>query len=522
MTAKPLRIACAFVLAVSFGILGCDPGADLPWTATGGKPADTDDAPEADRQPPAPEASGRETWDIYTIQDSRVGYGRTSVKEVSRSGQPLLRVEGMMQVTVKRFGEESKQEMRFESMETPEGVLVGFDVTMEQGRVPVRVMGSAFGGQLRLETVTHGKKTTSKIPWKPEYGGFHAPEQTLLDKPMKPGEKRTIHALILGVFQVAAIEMHAKDYEPVKLPTGTRDLLCIDTITRFPDGTALKGTVWTDRTGEMFKEFTQAMNLTTYRVPKEIALEETEPSDLDLGLDIAVKLDRPIVNPHETKQIRYRVELEGGDPATVFASGISQKVESIDPHTAEVTFYAVRPGDDNVNPDAPADPPTRADREPNNFIQSDDAVIVADAKKATGDRTDPWQVAVALEKYVHDEMTEKNFSQAFATAAEVAKSREGDCSEHAVFLAALARARGIPARVAFGLIYLAPEKAFFYHMWTEVYVRGRWVPLDAVLARGGIGAAHLKLGNSDLEGATAMSALLPVIQVIGRLKVERL
>ena len=41
-----------------------------------------------------------------------------------------------------------------------------------------------------------------------------------------------------------------------------------------------------------------------------------------------------------------------------------------------------------------------------------------------------------------------------ATAAEVARSREGDCTEHAVLLAALARARGIPARVAMGLVYV--------------------------------------------------------------------
>ena len=98
--------------------------------------------------------------------------------------------------------------------------------------------------------------------------------------------------------------------------------------------------------------------------------------------------------------------------------------------------------------------PTEDDLRPNSFIQSDDPLIVADAKKAAGDETDPWRVAVALERYVNREVTKKDFTQAFATAAEVAKSREGDCTEHAVFLAALARARGIPARVAIGLVYM--------------------------------------------------------------------
>ena len=35
-----------------------------------------------------------------------------------------------------------------------------------------------------------------------------------------------------------------------------------------------------------------------------------------------------------------------------------------------------------------------------------------------------------------------------------ARTRSGDCSEHAVLLTALLRARGIPARVSHGLVYL--------------------------------------------------------------------
>ncbi len=85
---------------------------------------------------------------------------------------------------------------------------------------------------------------------------------------------------------------------------------------------------------------------------------------------------------------------------------------------------------------------------------------MADAKQAAGDEKDPWRVAVALERFVNREVKKKDFTQAFASAAEVAKTREGDCTEHAVFLAALARARGIPARVAIGLVYLEGEQAF--------------------------------------------------------------
>ena len=165
--------------------------------------------------------------------------------------------------------------------------------------------------------------------------------------------------------------------------------------------------------------------------------------------------------------------MEGGDPASVFVTGPSQAVKSIDAHTAEVTVYAIRPGQPGGNPAAPPERPTADDRRPNSFIQSDDPLIVADAEKAAGRETDPWRVAVALERYVNREVKNKDYTQAFATAAEVAKSLEGDCTEHAVFLAALCRARGIPARVAIGLVYMQGAAAFGYHMWTEVYIDKR-------------------------------------------------
>jgi transglutaminase-like putative cysteine protease len=260
------------------------------------------------------------------------------------------------------------------------------------------------------------------------------------------------------------------------------------------------------------------MEMEVYRTSKADALEKVDAVGPDLFSSMMIKVDRPVPHPHQTQQARYRVHLEGGDPAGVFVTGPTQAVKSLDAHTAEITVYAVRPGRSDGNPNAPADPPTDDDLRPNTFIQSDDPTIVADAEKAAGGRRDPWQVATALESYVNREVKNKDYTQAFATAAEVAKSLEGDCTEHAVFLAALMRARGIPARVAVGLVYLESKQAFFYHMWTEVYIDKRWVPVDGTLALGGIGVGHLTIAQSNLK--SAFSAFLPVMQVAGRLRIE--
>jgi hypothetical protein len=59
-------------------------------------------------------------------------------------------------------------------------------------------------------------------------------------------------------------------------------------------------------------------------------------------------------------------------------------------------------------------------------------------------------------------------------------------------------------------------------MWNEVWIADRWVPMDATLGQGGIGADHLKLGDSSLASGSPLADLISVIQVFGRLELELL
>jgi transglutaminase-like putative cysteine protease len=295
--------------------------------------------------------------------------------------------------------------------------------------------------------------------------------------------------------------------------------LRIETIARLPGGQKIEGTVWCDATGDILKNFTPMVGLEIIRSTQEEAMKTPGAVNFDLFSKMLVHVDRPLERAHQTKKVRYRVRLDRDNPAEVFPVGPTQAVRSIDAHTAELTVYAVRP-DVAGNADAPAGKTTDGDLRPNTFIQSEDSVIVADAKKAAGSETDPWRTAVLLERFVRDEVKNKNYSQAFATAAEVARSREGDCTEHGVFLAALARARKIPARIAVGLVYVQDQQSFFYHLWTEVHIGGRWIPIDGTLGLGGIGAGHLKIAQSNFQGASVYDAFAPVVRVCGQLHVE--
>jgi transglutaminase-like putative cysteine protease len=214
----------------------------------------------------------------------------------------------------------------------------------------------------------------------------------------------------------------------------------------------------------------------------------------------------------------YRATVKTGKIEGVFPSGLSQQVAIKDERTAEVTVLAVRP--DSPATAAAAGRPTSDDLAPSSYLQSDDPAIVALARSVATSEKDPWLVACALEKHVDATIQLKNFSQAFATAAQVARSLEGDCTEHAMLLAALCRARQIPARCAFGLIYFEPLKGFAFHMWTEVWISDRWVPLDGTLGHGGIAADHLKLGDTSLSGPSSLADLLAVTTAFGRLELQ--
>jgi hypothetical protein len=527
------RFAAAALLFATLLGAGCsrsgDAAAEVP-------PAKPEHAPPAATNAPAAAASTapaaavpalssagetRETWDVVTIQGARVGYIQTRVTRGQYQGRPAVRVEGVHHLVIMRAGDPSTQEIRFVSLETPAGKLIQFQTETQFGPAPMRTAGRVEGDRLVLETASVGKTENSVIPWPAECGGLYAMELSLQREPMQPGQTRTLRSLLPGLNVPVTSNLTAQRYESVTLLSGSYELLRIDTQVQFPDGTKLPGTVWVDRTGEMLKNFSELLNLETFRATKAQALDQKDVGRYDLMARLSIPLAKPMALGHAAKRVRYRLTLEGKDPAAVFVSGPSQQLRSLDAHTAELTVTALRPG---AGPAAltPADRQAHMDDlRPSNYLQTEDPVVVAMAKEASaGAAADPWSVAVALERYVRQNITRKDFSQAFATAAEVARSRNGDCTEHALLLAALARVCGIPARVAVGLVYVEPSAAFGYHMWTEVYVAGVWIPADATLGRGGIGAAHLKLANSNLRTGDAFASFLPVLNVMGRLKIE--
>jgi transglutaminase-like putative cysteine protease len=152
--------------------------------------------------------------------------------------------------------------------------------------------------------------------------------------------------------------------------------------------------------------------------------------------------------------------------------------------------------------------------QPEPLIQSDDPRIVEAADRYSERRPyirqSPRRVAERLNRAVHD-LIEKEITISVPSAVQVLETRRGDCNEHTVLFVAMARALGLPARTAVGLVYL--NGAFYYHAWPEVWL-DEWVAVDPTFGQVPADAAHLRF----VVGGLAQQ--VEIARLIGRLEIE--
>jgi hypothetical protein len=259
--------------------------------------------------------------------------------------------------------------------------------------------------------------------------------------------------------------------------------------------------------------------LVTYTVDRDEALKAISGRELDQAVQSLIPTDF-IKHPHRHRKLTYKITFTGTDLAKLIPSGPTQSVQQTGPKTVLVTVVAAKPAARVISDRQPTQDYLKSNR----YLQTQDQRVIQHARRAARDQFDPWKICVAMERYVFEKLTQKNFSTALATAADVAQSLEGDCTEHAVLLAAMVRTRKIPSRLVGGLVYLERKGFPFFggHMWTEVFVGGQWLPLDATLGLGSIGAGHLKLATSSFadDAPIPVTLFLPLMKLIGHMKIQ--
>jgi len=161
-------------------------------------------------------------------------------------------------------------------------------------------------------------------------------------------------------------------------------------------------------------------------------------------------------------------------------------------------------------PDLNGGPELRAYLAPEDFIESDDPVLIKKAKELTAGSRDSWEAARRLSRWVAEEIGYD--IPGGASARNTYDVREGECGAHSRLFAAFCRAVGIPARVVWGCMYVSNlGGSFGQHAWNEVYMgENGWIPLDTTareidyadsghIRLGVLKSAHIALNPKQME-----------------------
>lgn len=376
-------------------------------------------------------------------------------------------------------------------------------------------------------TTTQGPTTTTSTAALPE-GSWLTPaaaERFMIQR-FKSGAKEITVRTLNPEYGTTPISTTYRGFEPETIEAMGRRIEAFKCTVETSIMPEAKNTEWVDSEGELVKGEMKLgdIPILTKRCTKEEALAAGAAVRPDAMVGTLVKPDKAIPFPRRAKKAVYVLSVTEGEPLAIPATG-SQKVEAIDKQSVRVTVTTGQ-----FDPAPETDIANAAYLRATPICNIDDEKIKEIAARAVKKvPEDPCERAEAIRRFVHSFIKEKNLNVGYATASEVAVNRSGDCSEHGVFLAALLRANGYPARVAAGLVYVdefAGQKGVFgYHMWAQALIEidgaKRWVDLDATLPAGmPFDATHIALDTSELDDSDPTGGLGGVVAAMGRLKIK--
>lgn len=389
--------------------------------------------------------------------------------------------------------------------------LKSFDVAVEADESPMHITGVVIGDTLLRFTVSSGSGAPADTQEMKLAGPILLPTLVPLavaleDKP------RVGKSYVLPLFDAAS--MAPKD---VRLDIRAESLFVVndssvydstagiwkgvlpDTIRAWeivPEGGSGIGG-WVDEQGRLVES--NQMGFRLQRLPYEVAFENWRKESERIPVTTRpVAANRDILETTAiaaNKRLRsslseLRVRLGGVSLRGFDLNGGRQRLshDTLTVRREDATALAARyftiSQANHTHPDVQAEP----------FLEVNHREIVALAERLADGSRDPRAVAERINRWVHDSLR-KEVTIGIPSALHVLHTRVGDCNEHAQLYVALARAAGVPSRVASGLAYV--DGKFYYHAWAEVLLRG-WVAVDPTFGQFPADAAHLRFVNGGL------------------------
>ena len=366
------------------------------------------------------------------------------------------------------------------------GALRRFDFFQAADDVRLVARGEVHADEIRIEVDQGGETQTLSFPiTKPPQVGLSL-EDAIKRTPLSVGLRFSVPFFNPVVMADGTMDMHVTDV--TLLPNGEEAYWIESSF----QGVETKELVLP--TGEVLRQ-EGALGMSIVRMGKDEAQaipEDAAPVDL-IALS-AVHLKGRLRDARKATALTLRVT--GVDPAKIPNAPPLQTVSG-DQVSTDVPLWEELPT-----------LPVRDDSDPSwlaatQNLPAQNPEILDRAREVVGDATDRKTAVKRLVDWVYTHV-DKVPTMGVPNGLEVLHTLRGDCNEHTALLVSLARAAGIPARIAAGVVYsdrVTGEGAFYYHAWPEVRMGGPtdWVPVDPTFGQLPADATHIKLVEGDLD-----------------------
>ena len=439
-------------------------------------------------------------WYAVYLNNKKVGK-RHVIREVKND---RIHLTVTQQFEIRRAGISFQISQLNKYIHRKDGRLLTMSVRLNQNGRITRILAKPENQSLRLDVTSGGRSRQYNREWGDDV--WLGERLTREINALLKGKKKRLKYRVFEpqMLDLVNVESHLTGHQDISWQGETIRAAVIQHQTNLR-GMQLTVKEYYRPGGQLIREQStiMGMNMRIEPVRKQAALAKNE--SIEIFQHGFISSPRRLTRSTRAARLRYTITLE--EPFTF-------------PHTAE---QAVSPGPNKqtvritVTPKAEAgkQSQTKAAEDylkPSRYIEADDPAVQKLANLWAYGVKKPATVARLVQSHVNQHIVKKSLSVGYAGAADTAKTREGDCTEHAVLMAAVLRAKGIPARVAFGLAYVPSFKehrhVFIGHAWTQAYINGRWRSYDAALER--FDSGHILLGTS--RGEPAFSALAFFIQ----------
>ncbi|MGA3207068.1 MAG: transglutaminase-like domain-containing protein [Syntrophales bacterium] len=432
----------------------------------------------------------KESWMNISQNGKKIGYSHRRFSKTEKghhfSESVFLQINtmGVVQgMTIKTDGDLN-----------PDMTMSSFDFDLRSSLFRFQAHGVVSGKQVTLYTEIPGseKKTVINLKDAPHLANGILEANDIAE--MKEGETRTVN-----VFDPATMGQR-----PVKLTMLGDDVITImgqERKTRkiSVDFMGAKQLAWIGSAGDILRE-QGILGITLEQVTKSQALDGLAlAASADLTQIASVPSNVVIDDPSALSILKVKItnieknnlKLNGGRQTLRKDTLVVQK-ETIPTRPFRVANIT---GNEAFLKSSP-------------FIQSDDPKIVSKAQEIVSPDDPVSVMASKLVAWVYKNV-EKRPVLAVPNALETLNNLVGDCNEHAVLLAALARAAGIPAQVEVGLVY--QRGRFYYHAWNVLFI-GAWVTADAVMDQMPADVTHIRFARGEADQQ------IDLIGVIGKVR----